>query len=228
MVCNLRRFDRLVRFVLAAMAFAGAAFLFEGVVARVVFAIVGLWCLYEAVFATCPALAKLGATDAKKPVSDQTLFSVALMTMQGVLAYEWWNAGLGKLMSGTFPMDLADTLTKFAAGNPHAWFKTFLLGTMMDKSLILGYLIEWSEVTIAVALVVSIATTLYSRSHAFTTAIRMVVAVALLGAMALNASFFFAAGWMSASTHGVNMIMFWMEAALFYVVCSQVIDRRHH
>lgn len=227
MVCNLRRFDRVVRFILAVMAFGAAAFLFEGTVARIIFTLVGLWCLYEAVFATCPALAKLGAADAKKPVSDQTLFTVALITIQGVLAYEWWNAGLAKVMSGTFPTGLANTLTKFADGNPYAWFKAFLFGGVMDKSMILGYLIEWGEVAIAVALVVSIIATLYSRSRTLSTTVRTVVAIALLGAMALNASFFFAAGWMSPSAHGVNMIMFWVEAALFYVVCSQVFDRRN-
>ncbi len=223
---NLRCFDRTVRFILAVVAFAAAAFLFEDILARSLAVIVGGWCLYETVFAVCPALAKAGVLDTKKPVPTPVRYVFALQAIQAILAYEWWGAGFEKIMSGTFPSELAATLAKFASENPYGWVNAFLLGPATENSVLLGYVIQWSEIAVAVLLVASIVFSLYSRSRHLVVTGHVLSAVALSVGMILNASFFFAAGWLSPSTHGVNLVMFWTQAALLYVACAMLVDRQ--
>jgi len=61
-------------------------------------------------------------------------------------------SGSNKLLSGTFPQGLADTLTSMMKDNPDNWYVAFLQYTILPQSVLYGYLIEWTEVTIGILL----------------------------------------------------------------------------
>ena len=75
-----------------------------------------------------------------------------LAAIQAILGWEWLISGGNKLLSGTFPQGLAATLTDNFKDNPNTWYVTFLQQIILPHSLFFGYLIEWTEITIAVIL----------------------------------------------------------------------------
>jgi thiosulfate dehydrogenase [quinone] large subunit len=75
-----------------------------------------------------------------------------LAAVQAIVGWEWLMSGGNKLLSGTFPQGLADTLTSMMKGNPDNWYVTFLHHTILPQSVFYGYLIEWAEVTIGILL----------------------------------------------------------------------------
>ncbi len=75
-----------------------------------------------------------------------------LAAIQAILGWEWLMSGGNKLLSGTFPQGLADTITSLLKDNPDGWYVSFLQNLILPHSLFYGYLIEWSEVTIGVVL----------------------------------------------------------------------------
>jgi hypothetical protein len=75
-----------------------------------------------------------------------------LAAIQAILGWEWLMSAGNKLLSGTFPQGLAATLTNNFKDNPNTWYVTFLQQIILPHSLFYGYLIEWTEITIAVIL----------------------------------------------------------------------------
>ncbi len=75
-----------------------------------------------------------------------------LAAIQAIIGWEWLMSGSNKLLSGTFPQGLADTLTSMMKGNPDGWYVAFLQHTILPQSVLYGYLIEWTEVTIGMIL----------------------------------------------------------------------------
>jgi thiosulfate dehydrogenase [quinone] large subunit len=75
-----------------------------------------------------------------------------LAAIQAILGWEWLMSGGNKLLSGSFPQGLATTLTHNFKDNPNTWYVAFLQQNILPHSLFYGYLIEWTEMTIAVIL----------------------------------------------------------------------------
>ena len=75
-----------------------------------------------------------------------------LAAIQAILGWEWLMSGCNKLLSGSFPQGLAATLTDNFKDNPNTWYVTFLQQIILPHSVFYGYLIEWTEITIAVIL----------------------------------------------------------------------------
>lgn len=225
MSSNLGRFDRLVRWLLALAAFAAAAVMLEQTTPKVVAFAAGVFCLYEAIFATCGAMALAGKTSIKKPLSAEALYLLTLNGLQAVLAYVWFTAGLEKVVNSAFVDGMSKTLSAFASQNPYAWYKTVLLGPAMDNAALLGIVVQWAEVGVAVIMVGAIVVSFCGRSRQLLSGARGFLILALLLGMAMNASFFFAAGWLSPSTHTVNLMMFWVQAVLLYMHSVVLIDR---
>lgn len=75
-----------------------------------------------------------------------------LAAIQAILGWEWLMSGANKLLSGSFPQGLASTLTDNFKDNPNTWYVTFLQQIILPHSVFFGYLIEWTEITIAVIL----------------------------------------------------------------------------
>lgn len=77
---------------------------------------------------------------------------VLLAAIQAIIGWEWLMSGGNKLLSGTFPQDLADVLNTNMKDNPNAWYVAFLKQTILPHSVSYGYFIEWTEVTIGILL----------------------------------------------------------------------------
>lgn len=75
-----------------------------------------------------------------------------LAAIQAILGWEWLMSGGNKLLSGIFPQGLADTISNRLKENPDGWYVSFLQHLILPHSVLYGYLIEWTEVTLGVML----------------------------------------------------------------------------
>jgi thiosulfate dehydrogenase (quinone) large subunit len=75
-----------------------------------------------------------------------------LAAIQAILGWEWLMSGSNKLLAGTFPQGLADTITSLLKDNPNGWYVSFLQHAILPQSILYGYLIEWTEVAIGLLL----------------------------------------------------------------------------
>lgn len=74
--------------------------------------------------------------------------------VQGILAWEWLVSGINKVLSGTFPQGLADTLRDGMRDNPNGWYVSLLQGVVLPHSVAFGYIIEATEIFIGIALLI--------------------------------------------------------------------------
>lgn len=79
-----------------------------------------------------------------------------LAAIQAVIAWEWIVSSLNKVLSGTFPQSLGDTLASGIKDNPNGWYILFLHDVVQPHSIFFGYVIEWTEVTIGLVLLIGI------------------------------------------------------------------------
>lgn len=107
-----------------------------------------------------------------------------------------------KVLSGSFPQGLADALNDGIKNNPNTWYTTFLQQSILPHSVFYGYLIEWTEMVIAIFLLGG-AIILVSRSRlpedvwygfGLTTSLAVAV-VAAVGAFLTVNFHFWAGGW---------------------------------
>lgn len=75
-----------------------------------------------------------------------------LAAVQAIIGWEWLMSGSNKLLSGSFPQGLAETLTGMMKDNPDSWYVAFLQHSILPHSVLYGYLIEWAEISIGVIL----------------------------------------------------------------------------
>jgi len=83
---------------------------------------------------------------------SQKISRLLLAAIQAIIGWEWLMSGGNKLLSGTFPQDLADTISSMMKENPDGWYVSFLQRSILPQSVLYGYLIEWTEVAIGVIL----------------------------------------------------------------------------
>lgn len=72
--------------------------------------------------------------------------------VQGIVGWEWLVSGANKVLSGTFPTGLANTLNSGMKDNPNGWYVAFLQAVILPHSILFGYLIEVAEVLAGLAL----------------------------------------------------------------------------
>jgi hypothetical protein len=217
MTRNLDTFERVVRLLAAAFAFFAAAVLFHHPAVRFAAAAFGAYALWECYAAKCPLHAMLGVASPTDRLAPETVRLLGLLGVQVTLAYEWWSAGWGKLSNPDFLTGMGKTLAAFAAKNPYPWYKSFLENVAAKNATAFGIAVEWSQAVIAFVLVAAAVETLWGKEERVRRKAMLAASVALVGGMLMNANFYFAAGWTSASTKGSNMVMFWAQAALLYV-----------
>lgn len=75
-----------------------------------------------------------------------------LAAIQAIIGWEWLMSGGNKLLSGSFPQGLADTLNKGINNNPNDWYVNFIQAFVLPHSVFYGYLIEWTEIGIGLVL----------------------------------------------------------------------------
>jgi thiosulfate dehydrogenase (quinone) large subunit len=76
-----------------------------------------------------------------------------LASIEAIIGWEWLMSGGNKLLSGTFPQGLADALKNGMNDNPNGWYVNILQAVVVPHSVFYGYLVEWSEVAIGLALI---------------------------------------------------------------------------
>lgn len=226
MQANLHTFERLVRLALGLTALFAAALLFAHPLARLAAGLFGLYALAEAATAKCPLHARLGMSAPGQALQKEMLYLVGLLGIQTLMAYSWWSAGYGKVSSGAFVENIGKTLGNFAAKNPFPWYKNFLESFAIPNSRMFAYAVEWGQIAAALALFAAVVILVASRDEVLRRKFMALSAAALLGGMLMNANFYFAAGWTSASTKGDNLVMFWTQALLLYVWLSSLLPEK--
>lgn len=125
-----------------------------------------------------------------------------------VCGYVFIKSGYGKVSGGMFVQTLGDTLGKFASKNPYPWYKSFLETTAIPNSIVFGTLTMWGELLAGVSILLGSVMLLMGRDHNLS---KLLLLVGLVVAAFLNATFWFASGWTSASTDSLNLVMFLVE-----------------
>lgn len=135
-------------------------------------------------------------------------------SIQAALAYEWISGGLGKIYEGPFVSTIGKTLVRFENGNPHEWYAGSVLRTAKNFPETFGQLVQWGELLAGIGLVVAILVYGLSTQSQWKNMARYTAILSLLGGAFMNANFYYAAGWTSPSTGGLNMLMFLVQAVL--------------
>ena len=124
-----------------------------------------------------------------------------LILLRLIIGIEWFTAGLGKIIEGTFVEGMYNTLNVFIYGtpfpsspwtvtNPNDWYVYLTRVIFRPNSEVFGYLVMIGEFAIGLALILGI-----------------FVNFSAIASIFLNVNFIFAAGWLSPSTMSVNWIM---------------------
>lgn len=138
----------------------------------------------------------------------------APFTVQFILAYEWLSGGWEKVRGGQFVQNIGKTFGRFENGNPHEWYVGSMLGIAKSHPVTFGMLVQWGEVLAGIGLVAGLALYIFSTQQSSKNIARFIAVAALLGGAFMNANFYYAAGWTSPSTGGLNMLMFWVQIVL--------------
>ena len=122
--------------------------------------------------------------------------------------------GLGKIYGGQFVSNIGKTFSRFENGNPHEWYVGSVLHLAKSFPELFGRLVQWGELLVGIGLVVALLTYGLSTQPQWKNPARYAAILSLLGGVFMNANFYYAAGWTSPSTEGLNMAMFWMQVVL--------------
>lgn len=141
-------------------------------------------------------------------------------SVQAILAYEWISGGVGKMYGGRFISAMGSTLGRFENGNPHDWYVGSVLRIAKSSPETFGQLVQWGELLAGVGLVAALLAYGLSTRPQWKDMARYAAILSLLGGAFMNGNFYFAAGWTSPSTGGLNafmsmvqvvLILFWMK-----------------
>lgn len=135
-----------------------------------------------------------------------------LVLIQWALAVEWLHSGWGKWSGPGFMGNIGKTFIGFTAKNPNGWYVSFLNSTATPHAIVFGNIIRSGELLIGIALVLG-GVLLLAKKRLPAVAIWLLV-VAFFGGALMNLNFYFAAGWTSPSTWGVNVVMCLAELIL--------------
>lgn len=156
-----------------------------------------------------PARAKVIAREKGAPMfSKGTRYLLA--AIQAIVGYEWLISGSNKILAGTFPQGLADTLTQNLKDNPNGWYVSFLQGAVVPHSVFWAYVIEFCELGMGLALLagaILLCGTLPKRGEKFYTLARVEVGAAAVAAflcvlLCINFHFWMGDGFISAVNPG--------------------------
>ena len=141
-----------------------------------------------------------------------------LVLIQWALAVEWLHSGWGKWSQPGFMANIGKTLMGFADKTPYTSYGSFLRNTAVANAEMFGNAIRTGEILVGAALVLGGIMLLAKKS--LPAPVTWLMVIALLGAAVMNFNFFFAAGWSSPSTWGVNLVMGLIQLilALYYII----------
>lgn len=149
---------------------------------------------------------------AKKKVTTNWANVGWLILIQWAVAIEWLMSGWGKFADDKFMLGFEKTIGAFASKTPHSFYADFLNNTILTNAELVANLVRTGELLIGVALVVF--GVYYLLQKKLELIYRLLLIVALLCGVILNINFYFAAGWSSPSTAGINVLMGLVQAIL--------------
>jgi len=79
---------------------------------------------------------------------------IGLLLIQLFVGYEWFDSGVTKIVRGGFPSGLAADLHDRVKSAP-GWYRNFIDDSVIQHSVVLGYLIEIAELLAGLALIVA-------------------------------------------------------------------------
>lgn len=211
---NIHFFERSLRIAFGVLCFVAAAYVFTTPVARAIAVVVGgYFVLVEGILGVCGMYHAVGLKMGKDVLPKEVVYVFGMLGVQAVLAYEWLMAGWEKIHGGMFVGGMEKSLTAFASKNPLAWVQDFLLSVAVPNAALFGQLVQWGELLLGIGLIVFMLVFLLAPQSIKRMAVAGMIMTLKSGAF-LNAVFYLAAGWMSPSTHGLNVVMFWVQVAL--------------
>ena len=213
---NLRFFERAVRVGLGLLLLFCALMVFKGAASRAIAAAIGAFSLFEGGFGFCLAMRNFGVKKVEDGPSAEVRYFIGLLIVQAVIGYEWLAGGWSKAATSGFSDNIGQTLKNFAAKNPYAWYADFLNGFGAQNAKAFALAVQWGELLAGAALIAAVIAFGYVRAAAIRRWAARLSVAALVGGMLMSANFYLAAGWLSPSTKGVNMVMFWAQLALAY------------
>jgi hypothetical protein len=149
----------------------------------------------------------------------QTLF---VSFVQAAIGFEWIKAGWEKITDPAYLSSMTGTLGAFAK-DPFGWYKSFLTGVGIPNAHAFGVLAEWGELLVGLALMVAAALYLIRLPAMISGSVRSIALVSLVVAVFMSANYWFAAGYLSVSTDGLNMLMALIEIGLATVTGASVL-----
>jgi uncharacterized membrane protein YphA (DoxX/SURF4 family) len=136
------------------------------------------------------------------------------LAVQTLIGYQWFMGGYTKIMGGAFTSGLPATLERFASKNPHTWYVESLLAQAQNAPVAFGQLVQWGELLAGIGLVAAVILSSARSTASFQRLASWIAVPTLIGGLFMTANFFFAAGWTTPSTSGLNALLFWTQLAL--------------
>lgn len=122
-----------------------------------------------------------------------------------VIGYIFLKSGFEKITGGKFVDSLGATLTKFAKDNPYPPVKDFLENVAIPNSVVFGFLTQWGEFLAGVNLLVLSLWMIFRPKNGQSYFKLMILGFGT--GLLLNITFWLAAGYTSASTGSLNLVM---------------------
>ena len=137
-------------------------------------------------------------------VTDSAVWLAVIRIMTGWI---FLHSGWGKVTDPGFAANLPKTLGYFASNNPHAWMVSLLQTVAIPNANLFARLFSWGELVVGLSLFFGVLSQ-----------------VGLLGALAMNVTFYFAAGWTSPSTSSLNLLMIVANVVMFAAFAGKVLS----
>lgn len=117
------------------------------------------------------------------------------------------KSGLGKATDEKYIGSLSGTLAKFASKNPYPFYKSFLETVAIPNSQIFATLTMLGELFTGATLVLGTMFLLLNKKNKKSLVVTIALRLGLLVGVFLNLTFWLAAGYTSASTDSLNLLM---------------------
>ncbi len=137
-------------------------------------------------------------------LKDSAVWLALIRIMTGWI---FLHSGWEKLTDPGFIGGMGKTLGFFASKNPYPWMVSLLNTVAIPNAGAFGHLFAWGEFLVGLSLFFGVLSQL-----------------GLLGALAMNITFYFAAGWTSASTGSLNLLMIAADAVMFLAFAGKVLS----
>lgn len=131
------------------------------------------------------------------------------------LSLIWLRSGIEKILSGSFPENLSQTLMHFSENNPIPSVVNVIDSVFLPYSIVYGYLVMYGELYVGMTIgIICLVTFQKAISRSF---LYLLASGFFIGAF-LNVTFWITSGYLSPSGDALNLLMLYLEIlGLVYV-----------